>query len=105
MQSAVDNLSYPTGMTNTADALMTLVNNVFTPAAGDQPNVPNRAILITDGDPNIETVPLPTAIKAVHNRGIKMFVVRVTKYVKEKTERYIFSSTKGEVTLGLSETF
>ena len=70
---------------------MAIVNDVFVPAAGDRPNVPNRAILVTDGDPNIETVPLPAAIKAVHNSGIKIFVVGVTEYVKEKTLRDVSS--------------
>ncbi|KAJ8319985.1 hypothetical protein KUTeg_001572 [Tegillarca granosa] len=57
---AIQNIEYTYGSTNTAGAIGRMRNTMFTTANGDRPNVPNVAIIITDGVSNInarETIP------------------------------------------------
>ncbi len=53
------------GRTNTAEALLYLRSEMFTPFNGDRLDVPNYAVVITDGESNInEERTLPEAIEA-----------------------------------------
>ena len=52
---AVDQIPYRYGSTNTADALNTMRTEMFTAFNGDRPNVPNLAIVVTDGVSNINS--------------------------------------------------
>ena len=51
---AVDTMSFVGNETNTAGALAMMRSHMFNGRLGDRPEVPNYAILITDGVPNIE---------------------------------------------------
>lgn len=53
--AAIDNIPYIYGSTNTADALATMANTMFTARNGDRPDVPNTCIVITDGVSNINS--------------------------------------------------
>ncbi|XP_013384288.1 collagen alpha-4(VI) chain-like [Lingula anatina] len=50
--AAVDRIKQKRGITNTAFALSTAHKSSFTAAKGDRPNVPNIAIVMTDGQSN-----------------------------------------------------
>lgn len=52
---AIDNVPYNFGSTNTADALQTMREEMFTFGNGDRPNVDNIAIVLTDGVSNINS--------------------------------------------------
>ena len=51
---AVDTMKFMGQATNTAAALAMLRSRMFNGRLGDRPEVPNYAVLITDGVPNIE---------------------------------------------------
>ena len=53
VETAVDNIPYRYGSTNTADALKTMRTVMFTAGNGDRPGVDNIAIVLTDGVSNI----------------------------------------------------
>ena len=53
--NAVDQIPYRYGSTNTADALNTMRTEMFIAVNGDRPNVPNIAIVVTDGVSNINS--------------------------------------------------
>ena len=74
---AIRRIPYIGDSTNTAAAIEDMRTKVFT-QRGDRPNVPNIAILITDGESNIEEwKTIPNARKA-KNDGIIMLVVGIT---------------------------
>ena len=49
-----DNMPYVGGRTNTAGALKMMRQNMFKSAKGDRPTVPNYAVILTDGAPNVD---------------------------------------------------
>lgn len=53
--NAIDDIPYEHGSTNTADAIKILRTDIFTQANGDRPDVPNIAIVVTDGVSNINS--------------------------------------------------
>ena len=53
--TAIDNILWRYGSTNTADALQTMHETMFSAIHGDRANVPNIAIIITDGVSNINS--------------------------------------------------
>ena len=61
----IQRLRYTRGRTYTADALRLIRQDVFTPGNGDRFDVPNYAILITDGESTVEReMTIPEAIEA-----------------------------------------
>ena len=50
---AIEAIPYEYGTTNTADAFKALRTEVFSKSHGDRKKVPNVAVLITDGNSNI----------------------------------------------------
>jgi len=56
VQSAVKNLVYDGGLTNTADALLYVSADMLTAEAGDRPDVPNVVILMADGQSNVNEI-------------------------------------------------
>ncbi|KAK7489962.1 hypothetical protein BaRGS_00018827, partial [Batillaria attramentaria] len=71
---AVSNIVYSGGGTDTAEALELLPSDVFTEANGDRPDVPNVAVIITDGNSGTDvTGPAQNARDA----GIKLLAVGV----------------------------
>jgi collagen type VI alpha len=74
---AIRAIPYSSGSTNTADALMTLRNELFNPANGDRPDVPNLAIIITDGVSNLNSQrTIPEAV-LTRDYGIHIFAIGI----------------------------
>ena len=77
MFQAIRSIPYSSGSTNTADALMTLRNELFNPGNGDRVEVPNLAIIITDGVSNLNSKrTIPEAVRA-REQGIHIFVIGI----------------------------
>lgn len=74
---AIDNLPYLKGMTDTASAYDDMIDKVFIASAGDRPNVPNTAIIITDGMPTKDEERVPEVAKLAHSKGIRCLAVGV----------------------------
>ena len=64
-QEIINVVSFPysQGTTNTADALL-MMQNMFSPALGDRPGVPNYGIVITDGQSNQRNSTFMQAVSA-----------------------------------------
>ena len=74
---AISNVTYEYGATHTASALRTMHSAMFTPVNGERPEVPDVAIVITDGQSNVNQLQtLPEARIAKH-RGITIFAVGI----------------------------
>ena len=72
--TAIDRLPYTGGKTNTANALEMLSTDMFTVDNGDRDNVDNVAIIISDGQSNVNSEnTIPQAIQARFN-GIHLAV-------------------------------
>ena len=68
---AIEQIDFSRGRTNTADALRMMRSQMFSRASGDRSDVPNFAIVITDGQSNINkrnTIPeaVESRIEGVH---------------------------------------
>ena len=66
VMTAVNNVPYIYGSTNTADALLTMSEQMFIAANGDRADNPNVCFLITDGLSNINsqiTTPIAESAK------------------------------------------
>ena len=77
LYTAIDDIPYRHGSTNTADALQTMRTQMFTAANGDRPGVPNVAIVITDGVSNINarrTIPEAESARA---DGIHIYAIGI----------------------------
>ena len=75
--TAIDDIPYRYGSTNTADALNAMRTQMFTAANGDRPGVPNVAIVITDGVSNINsrrTIPEAEQARAA---GIHIYAIGI----------------------------
>jgi len=81
LQSAIRNIAYLGGWTNTTGALQLMRTDIFNSANGDRPDVPNVAILITDGIPNRDVDKLPGEVNYIKRRGIRIVGVGVTNEV------------------------
>ena len=53
--NAISKIKYAYGSTNTADAIKTMADEMFTRRNGDRPDVENACIVITDGVSNINS--------------------------------------------------
>ena len=88
LTQAIRRLEYIDNNTNTADALWMMRTVIFDPtksgARGDRPDVPNIAILITDGVSNVnERNTIPFADQAKRD-GIRILVIGVTDKIDER---------------------
>ena len=79
--NAVRNIAYVGGNTNTTGGLRLMRTEIFNPANGDRSDVPNVAILITDGVPTREVDELPDEVLRIKNSGIRIVTVGVTNQV------------------------
>ena len=70
-------IPYILGSTNTADALQTLRTEMFNPANGDRPGVPNVAVIITDGVSNLNSERTIQEAMLTHSVGIHVFVIGI----------------------------
>lgn len=88
----IDTITYFQGRTDIADGLQTAREQVFG-RAGDRPNAPNLAILLTDGVPNereADTRPQADLLKTI----AKILVVGVTNKIDEQLLRYIATNSR-----------
>ena len=75
--AAIERVEYIRGRTNTSGALRMIREQIFIEANGERPSIPNFAIIVTDGNSNVEsdrTIP-----EAIENRiaGIHQIVATV----------------------------
>ena len=70
--------------TNTSGALRLMNDQAFTPQHGDRPDIHNVAIIMTDGQSNVnESGTVPEAIRS-KNMSVRMFVVGLTNNTNTK---------------------
>ena len=65
------------GKTNTQDALRLTYQSVFTSTRGDRSGVRNVAIVVSDGNSNVDADRTLTEAEAARQRGIELFAVAV----------------------------
>ena len=73
LQTAILDLPYSGGRTNTTGALRLARTEVFTEANGDRPNVKNIIVLITDGNTTVEASKLSDEVQRVKDADITVF--------------------------------
>ena len=81
MVGVVNNIPYVGGTTNTSGALRETLENQFKLENGDRPNAPNVAILITDGNPNVDELRTTSDAEAVRRAGIYLMAIGITSGV------------------------
>jgi collagen type VI alpha len=65
------------GQTNTQAALLLTHSVVFNATQGDRPTVPNIAIIVTDGQSNVQADQTQIQAKIARDRGIELYAVAV----------------------------
>lgn len=73
----IDNIPYTYGNTHTASALQAMRDTIFIRPNGDRPDAPNIAIVMTDGESNINsgrTIPEANAAKA---EGVEIYGIGI----------------------------
>ena len=75
--TAIDDIPYRFGSTNTADALETMWSEMYTPQNGDRPDVPNVAIVITDGVSNINSRRTIPEAEQARAKGIHIYAIGI----------------------------
>jgi len=81
LTTAIRNIQYLGGNTNTTGGLRLMRLEVFNRECGDRSDVPNVAILITDGIPTREVDRLPGEVAAIKSLDIRIVGVGVTNQV------------------------
>lgn len=82
---AINELVHPSGETNIAAALRRMRTDVFTSHRGDRANVKNIALIITDGNPNVDAASVPREAQAAKDADIEIFAVGITEDVDDYT--------------------
>jgi len=82
LQSAIRDIRYLSGHTNTTGGLRLMRTACFNRAHGDRDNAPNVAILITDGVPTREVELLHGEVATINRLGIRIIGVGVTNAVR-----------------------
>ena len=75
--TAIDDIPYRFGSTNTADALETMWSEMYTPQNGDRPDIPNVAIVITDGVSNINSRRTIPEAEQARAKGIHIYAIGI----------------------------
>ncbi|XP_059165058.1 von Willebrand factor D and EGF domain-containing protein-like isoform X2 [Physella acuta] len=81
---AISAIPYISGWTNTADGLRTMRTTMFSPAHGDRPNVPNIAVVITDGQSNTNRERTIPEAEAAKDQGIQIYAIGVGAGITEE---------------------
>ena len=84
LRTAINNIRYLDENTNTTGGLRLMRTEIFNAANGDRPDVPNVAILITDGNPTRDVPQLPGEVATIKNLGIRIIGVGVTNEVSSQ---------------------
>ena len=90
-RAAILTTRYPGANTNTSGGLYRARVDLFNPNNGDRPNVPNLAIIITDGKStfdNDKTIPIAEDLR---NDGVFLVAVGITNSVDENELKAISS--------------
>ncbi|XP_033728448.1 collagen alpha-4(VI) chain-like [Pecten maximus] len=101
--SAIDDVLYQAGSTNTADALKTLTADMFTQGHGDRDDVPSVVVVVTDGVSNInmrQTIPRADEARL---SGIAIYAIGIG--IKETAELQGIANTPTEDFLYTIEDF
>ena len=91
VQEAIKNVVYMGSFTNTSGGLRHMKDIQFTSARGDRSNVPNIAIVITDGVSNRDTDRTIPDAEAARANGVKIFSVGITNLIDEDELRLMAS--------------
>lgn len=83
---AIDNIQYIYGSTNTFDALKKMRRKMFHKRRGDRPNVPNYAILVTDGISDINSRKVLSEARKARQNNIHIYTIGIG--LKDTTEIY-----------------
>ena len=114
MERAIQSIRWKDQMTNTSGGIMVAQNTIFTREGGNREGVPNVAIVITDGIPNLDghrTVPQATRAKSL---GTELFLVGVGNnldlseldlMVSEPAYRHLFLTRSFNLLYRLQNTF
>ncbi|XP_069108493.1 collagen alpha-4(VI) chain-like [Argopecten irradians] len=110
--SAIDNIPFTGGSTNTADALLTMKSQLFTPAKGDRSHAENIAFVITDGVSNINSRRTIPEAQSAKTDGIVIYAIGIgltetqelTGISSLPLEEFMFSVDNFEELSGLKET-
>jgi Mg-chelatase subunit ChlD len=78
---AIRHIPYCGGNTNTTGGLHIMRTDIFNQQNGDRPDVPNIAILITDGNPTRDVDKLPDEVQMIRHAEIRTVGVGVTSQV------------------------
>ena len=72
-------MAYPDGNTNTSGGLVVTREEVFVIAGGDRPNIPNVAIVVTDGKSTRDTeLTVPNAVRLRQESDVSIYA----KYIQ-----------------------
>uniref|UniRef100_A0A0B7ART5 Collagen alpha-3(VI) chain n=2 Tax=Arion vulgaris TaxID=1028688 RepID=A0A0B7ART5_9EUPU len=74
---AVDRIPYRFGTTNTSGALNVMRDIMFTPVNGDRDDVPNIAVVLTDGVSTTSTELTVASARLAHDEGIHIYSIGV----------------------------
>ncbi len=98
VQSAIDNIPYIGSLTNIAEALTTVRQNIFTYMGGDRQNAANIVLLITDGRSNVrENEVLQEGSMLKQQNQAKLIVVGISSSVDSVKLRQLSSNAYIEV--------
>ena len=96
IRRALTSTSYIGGHTNTSGGIRLMYSEQFSSVNGDRPDVPNMAIVLTDGKSTKDAnKTIPDAIEA-RKRGIMMFSVGITNAVNDNELKGISSDPQQE---------
>nr|XP_034337074.1 collagen alpha-1(XII) chain-like [Crassostrea gigas] len=75
---AVNAIPWRYGITNTADGLQTMHEEMFNEGNGDRPGVPNICIIMTDGVSNINYQKTIPEAEIAKEKGIYIYAIGIT---------------------------
>ncbi|XP_033728446.1 collagen alpha-1(XII) chain-like [Pecten maximus] len=73
----IDNIPYSYGNTNTASALQAMRDTIFIPSNGDRPDAPNVAVVMTDGESNINSGRTIPEANAAKREGVEIYGIGI----------------------------
>ena len=90
----LERIPYAYGDTNTAEALRVLRQQMFTESAGDRQSTRNMAVIITDGESNINSYDVEPESRRLHEAGVRVLGIGIN--LKDSRELNIIASTPKE---------
>lgn len=83
VRQALLNIGYPGGNTNTSGGLYVARSQVFTTRNGDRPQIPNIAIVVTDGKSTFDHERTVPYARDLQRDGVEVITVGITNSVDE----------------------